>query len=216
MTEEPNLNEMKIQLMRDLMYLSRKTALTSDEEDEDDEYMLESKVLDAVAEENVEPDELDRLRFDLWDDYTRAVLDDVNFLIKELVKSFAEVKDFNRRFKCLRRELDDVKESAGRMQDSGPLDRIRDLFHKAHELYVEIRDEEKLLRQSGLERFLFKYYPAWAVIFTAVWGGVYTSVYYASNMKPYVFVPVGVFGWAVALFACYHFTRWLFTRQVET
>lgn len=206
MEDELRFYRLKTQLAKDLVYLHDNNPFISPEiyPETYGDKGIDSQVLEAIADDEVQIERLENLRLELWEQYTLVILGDIDFLIDDLIRNFADVGDLDKKFKSLSRGFD----------KRPPQEEIKEYFDKATALRNDIMDSGRSLLHIGRVKFLSTYFPTYAVLVSVLWAGLFTGVNALFDVSGKVLLPVGFVSWFVIIFCCYHAIRLLFRRGI--
>jgi hypothetical protein len=172
----------------------------------------DSDILSTVTEIPV-PDmiKLTQLRINMWIEYTRLLLENLEKLKNKLLWYFFDCKEISNKFRIFKNEYNEAntkfEKSKNYLNDLNDiLDKIKKLFNESWNFYIGI-DEEVLIRMGKIE--FFKIFGIIATIITAVYWPLYF------NKQFFELAQQAVLAWIGILAMMYLIIQWYFRREIE-
>ena len=197
-----NTKNLRLGIIEELADLHNKVGYKSEE--------LDENLIQTISDRSASNEEIKALRADMWFEYTRLLLENVNYLITELLENFVAVENvqsFNKKFVSLQQGYEKLR------PENQDVEMIKNLFNDVFALYQEIRADENVLKRAGRDRFLLKIYPPYVTIISAAYWGLFVVANQQLKIENFLFFGVG--GWIIVLFISYFFAKWLFRRGLR-
>ena len=202
MVGKKNVKNPRLMIIEELANLHNKVGYKSEEIDEN--------IIQTISDQSIGSEEIKALRVDMWFEYTRLLLENVNYLITKLLENFVaveSVQNFNKKFVSLQQKYEKLQ------PENQDVEMIKNLFSDVFALYEEIRADENVLKRSGRDRFLLKIYPPYVTIISAAYWGLFLVANQQLKLENSLFF--GIVGWIIVLFVSYFFVKWLFRRGLR-
>ena len=180
--------DLRLKIISELVDLHSKTGYKSEE--------LDEEILQSVADSEFSREELEAIRNEMWVEYTRLLLENIDSLLSDLLKNFVEIEKI-RAFHVKFNELQGRHEETDFSTD---INKIKDLFDECFTLYKNIRKEERILKRSGIERFRLKIFPIYFGILSTFYGAF--QYFY---LKLDIFTAIGIW---ILLLIVYFLLKW--------
>jgi len=189
--------ELRLRIISELVEFHNKIGYRSEDLDED--------VMQMVVDHEMSNEDLELMRNEMWIEYIRLLLENIDSLLSCLLKNFVEIekiKKFHIKFK-------ELQERYENLDISSDIDEIKNLFENSFNLYKNIMREEKILKRSGIERFRLKIFPIYAGLITTLYGAL-QYFYLRLNLS------IATIIWILLIVSIYYLLQLWWRRGLDT